>query len=242
MQGQEGHRARLRERYESAGLDGFADHEALELLLTYAIPRKDTKPIAKALIERFGSLGAVFSAPREELQGVHGIGESASVLISLLLPLSRLYYREQADRVRGRQQPGEWADYCRALLMGERYERVYVLALDAGGRLLQKTLISSGDEGEAAFYPRLAVAALLRAGAQAAVLCHNHPDGDARPSLADRQLTEALIPLLAPLGVELVDHIIVTDTAAFSFRKSGLIGGKTHGAQEKEKGPHHVAD
>ena len=242
VQGQEGHRARLRERYESAGLDGFADHEALELLLTYAIPRKDTKPIAKALIERFGSLGAVFSAPREELQGVHGIGESASVLISLLLPLSRLYYREQADRVRGRQQPGEWADYCRALLMGERYERVYVLALDAGGRLLQKTLISSGDEGEAAFYPRLAVAALLRAGAQAAVLCHNHPDGDARPSLADRQLTEALIPLLAPLGVDLVDHIIITDTAAFSFRQSGLIGGRTHGAQEKEKRPHHVAD
>ena len=161
---------------------------------------------------------------------------------SLLLPLSRLYYRERADRGQGGQQPGDWMEYCRALLMGERYERVYVLALDAGGRLLQKTLISSGDEGEAAFYPRLAVAALLRSGAQATVLCHNHPDGDARPSLADRQLTEALIPLLVPLGVDLIDHIIITDTAAFSFRQSGLIGGRTHGAQEKEKRPHHVAD
>ena len=238
MQDHEGHRLRLRERFASAGLDSFAQHEALELLLTYAIPRKDTKPIAKALIGRFGSVGGVLCAPYEELRCVPGIGDSAATLISLLLPLSRLYYREQADRAQSRPAAGEWAEYCRTLLMGERYEKVYVLALDGKGGLIQKTLISSGDEGEAAFYPRLAVAALLRAGAQGAVLCHNHPDGDARPSLADRQLTEALIPLLKSLGIELLDHIIVTDTAAFSFAQGGLTGGNGHGAQEK-KGTHH---
>ena len=239
MQDHEGHRLRLRERFESSGLDSFAQHEALELLLTYAIPRKDTKPIAKALIGRFGSVGGVLCAPYEELRCVPGIGGSAATLISLLLPLSRLYYREQADRAQSRPAAGEWAEYCRTLLMGERYEKVYVLALDGKGGLIQKTLISSGDEGEAAFYPRLAVAALLRAGAQGAVLCHNHPDGDARPSLADRQLTEALIPLLKSLGIELLDHIIVTDTAAFSFTQGGLTGGNWHGTEEKKKGTHH---
>ena len=238
MEEHEGHRLRLRERFVSAGLDGFAQHEALELLLTYAIPRKDTKPIAKALIGHFGSVGGVLCAPYEELRCVPGIGGSAAAMISLILPLSRLYYREQADRAQSRPLAGEWAEYCRTLLMGERFEKVYVLALDGKGSLIQKTLISSGDEGEAAFYPRLAVAALLRAGAQTAVLCHNHPDGDARPSLADRQLTEALIPLLKSLGIELLDHIIVTDMAAFSFAQGGLTGGNGHGAQEK-KGTHH---
>lgn len=242
MQGHEGHRLRLRERYESAGMDSFAPHEVLELLLTYAIPRRDTKPIAKELLERFGSIGSVLSAPMEDLRCVSGIGSNAAVLISLMLPLSRLYYREQSEKAQSRQRTGDWTEYCRTLLMGERFERVYVLSLDAEGALIHRALISSGDEGETAFYPRLAVAALLRAGAQGAVLCHNHPDGDARPSLADRQLTQALIPLLAPLSIELIDHVIVTDNAAFSFRKSGLIGGENHGAQEKKKRTDHVVD
>lgn len=243
MQGHEGHRKRLRERFESAGLEAFAPHEALELLLTYAIPRRDTKPIARALLDRFGNLGAVLGASPEELRAVEGIGDHAATLITLMLPLMRLYGREQAQKAKEQPLAQSWMDYCRSLLMGERYERVYVLALDAKGVLINKTLISSGDEGEAAFYPRLAVAALLRCGAQGAVLCHNHPDGDVRPSLADRQLTQALIPLLAPLGIDLLDHIIVSDTAAFSFAQSGLIkGGSTYGTQEKKTGTYHDAD
>lgn len=222
MQGGEGHRKRLRERFADAGLDGFADHEALELLLTYAIPRKDTKPLAKELLSRFGSVGAVLSAPLDELKIVPGIGESAATLISLLLPLLRRYLRERADRAQSQPGRADWAAYCRALLMGERREQVWVLALDAKGALLSKTQISSGDEGEAAFYPRLAVAALLRAGAQKAVLCHNHPDGAAGPSRADSELTRALEALLSVLGIELEDHIIVTDTAAFSMKRGRL--------------------
>ncbi len=224
MEGGEGHRQRLRERYFSAGLDGFAEHEALELLLTYAIPRRDTKPPAKALLERFGSVGAVLSAPREELSAVPGIGPSAAALISMLLPLLRRYLREQAGRARADGQT-DWCALCRALLMGEKREQVWVLALDARGALLTQTQIASGDEGETAFYPRLAVAALLRAGAQKAILCHNHPDGEAAPSEADRQLTRALQGLLAALQIELYDHIIVTDTAAFSFRLGGCLEG-----------------
>lgn len=241
MQGGEGHRKRLRERYARAGLDGFADHEALELLLTYAIPRKDTKGLAKALLERLGSLGAVLSAPLEELKSFPGIGESAATLISLLLPLSRRYLREREEKERGGGAEPDWAAYCRALLMGERREQVWVLALDASGALIGKTLISQGDEGEAAFYPRLAVAALLRAGAHSAVLCHNHPDGPAEPSRADRELTRALSALLSALGIALSDHIIVTDTAAFSFRQGGLMEGEDHHGKTQKKEPHRGA-
>ena len=107
--------------------------------------------------------------------------------------------------------------------MGEPYERLYVLALNTKNGLLNKSLISSGDEGETAVYPRLIVAALLRAGAAGAILCHNHPDGDAQPSAADISITKALQALLQPLSISLRDHIIVTDVSSYSFAQHGLI-------------------
>lgn len=223
MQGNEGHRQRLRDRFDRAGLEGFAAHEALELLLFFAIPRRDTKPIAKALIDRFGSISKVFKASKEDLCAVSGIGQSAAGLISLLLPLMRLYAQDQASEALCLGDLESRLNYCSSLFAGEMYEHLYVLALDARSSLLAKTLISSGDEGETAVYPRLIVAALLRAGAKGAILCHNHPDGDERPSSADVQLTKALQALLHPLGIHLMDHVIVTDKAPYSFARHGLI-------------------
>ncbi|NLC32191.1 MAG: DNA repair protein RadC [Clostridiales bacterium] len=223
MQDYLGHRQRLRERFDKTGLDGFAPYEALELLLCYAIPRRDVKPIAKALLARFGSISRVLSASKEDLCEVSGIGPSAASLITLMLPLMRLYGKDQAEQTLRLGSLKGRLDYCRAMLVGETYEHLYVLALDAKDSLLLKTLISRGDEGETAVYPRLIVAALLRAGAKGAILCHNHPDGDAEPSRADIAMTGALQALLAPLGIVLRDHVIVTNNAYYSFAQNRLI-------------------
>ncbi|MHC1786639.1 MAG: RadC family protein [Christensenellales bacterium] len=218
-----GHRQRLRERFARAGLEGFAAHEALELLLCYAIPRRDTKPLAYQLLARFGSLQGVLHASPQDLQAVPGIGENAATLLCLMLPLFRMCQQGSREETPRLQDTRAAAQYCRGLMIGRRYEQLYVLALDPGGKLLLETLISSGDEGETAVYPRLIVAALLRAGAAGAVLCHNHPGGAAQPSVADKEMTQALHALLLPLHIRLVDHVIVAGELVFSFRESGLI-------------------
>ena len=223
MEEHTGHRQRLRERFARAGLAGFAPHEVLELLLTYAIPRRDTKPLARALLQRFGSLPGVLHASAQELSGVQGIGQNAATLITLMLPLFQQYQLSQQQESPLLTTAEARLRYCTALMVGERYERLYALALDAKGRLLHRALISTGDEGETAVYPRLIVAALLSAGASGAVLCHNHPDGEARPSAADVQMTKALAALLRPLSIRLVDHMITAGSAAFSFQQNGLL-------------------
>lgn len=223
MEGHAGHRQRLRQRFRQAGIAGFAPHEALELLLCYAIPRRDTKPIAKALIQRFGSFHQVLNAGVEELESVPGVGEQAAVLLSMMLPLGRLYQQSLLDAPQKLEGEAQRLAYCRALLHGERYEKLYVLALDHQGGLLSRTLISSGDEGETAVYPRLIVAALLRVGAAAALLCHNHPGAEAKPSGADVQMTGALMKLLEPLQMRLEDHIIISGGQSFSMKSAGLL-------------------
>ncbi|HSK69424.1 MAG TPA: DNA repair protein RadC [Candidatus Limnocylindria bacterium] len=218
-----GHRARLRERFERAGLDGFAPHEALELLLTYAIPRRDVNPLAHRLLERFGSLSRVLEASPGELRAVEGVGENAAALISVLLPLLRMYRGELA--LRARDAAGEESPLARAkaLLMGETVERFLMFALDARGRVITHAFVSSGDDAETAVYPRLIARELLRVGAFSCVLAHNHPSGLARPSRADVDMTTALQAALEPLGIRLHDHIVVAGDEAFSFRQGGLL-------------------
>ncbi|NLD34068.1 MAG: DNA repair protein RadC [Clostridiales bacterium] len=223
MEEHAGHRQRLRDRYARAGFDGFAPHEVLELLLTYAIPRRDTKPIARALLGRFGSIAGVLAADKQELMAVNGIGEHAATLLGMLVPLMRVYQQSQQAQMPDLSTPDLRMAYCRALLMGERYERLYVLALDTKGYLLLKSLISAGDEGETAVYPRLIVSALLRAGAAGAVLCHNHPDGNSAPSRADIEMTKALAHMLRPLGIALHDHLIVGADSCLSLAAQGLM-------------------
>ena len=223
MENHLGHRERLRQRFERAGIEGFAPHEAVELLLTFAIPRKDVKPIAHDLLRRFGSPHALLQAPREELLAVPGIGDSAATLLTLLLPLYRRYQESLLALGEDLSTDAALAARCMALFVGERLEKLYVLSLDPKGRLLHTELISSGDEGETAVYPRLIAAALLRSGAHSAVLCHNHPDGDPQPSRADIQLTAALKQMLAPLSIRLRDHVVVAGERHTSLRAAGLL-------------------
>ena len=219
-----GHRERIRERFDrDSGMDSFAPHEALEFLLTYAIPRKDTNPIAHRLIEHFGSLHAVLEAPADELAQVPEIGKRTAQLIAMMLPLFRLY---ENDRLKARvclDSHRAVRDYCWALFRGVTVEKFYLISLDSQLKLIDARLIAEGTLGEVPVYPREVIAQLLRVNAAGAVLTHNHPGQRAEPSDADIRLTGQLARLMAELGVTLYDHVIVGSDGTCSLAQKGLI-------------------
>ena len=228
----EGHRARLRERFVRAGLDAFAPHEVLELLLTYAIPRRDTKPIAYALMNRFGSLHAVLQASPEELMLVNGVGETAASLLSMMMPLFRAYRRSLEDEAPVVKNQLQCVRYCESLFEGERFEKFYVICLDAQMRRINTVLISTGDVAEVRVYARHIVSALSQCNAMGAIITHNHPGGTAMPSAEDIMLTNNVGQLLDGIGVRLYDHLIVAPQETFSFRSGGLLGEETGAATQ----------
>ena len=213
----EGHRIRLRERFMKSGLAGFHDHEILELLLTYAIPRKDVKPIAKDLLKKFGNnLASVFDAPVEALQReVDGIGPTAAVLIGLV---PRLFDSYQSSRWVRQETFGSTQSavaYLRARLGTERNEVFCVLALDSQNRLIAVEQIQRGSVNRTAVFPRQVVEASLKHRATAVILAHNHPGGSPLPSAADRQLTRRLKKILDDLDIVVHDHIIIAGNDQF---------------------------
>ncbi len=219
----EGHRQRKKEQFREHGLDAFADHEALELLLYYAIPRQDTNPIAHRLIERFGSLEGVFSAPAYELQKVEGVGENAATLIRLLFPLCRRV-RTSGGRheviFNTRENIGA---YFIELFLGERREVFYEACLDAKGKLLACYRLAEGSPDQVTVNMRRVVENALNANASLVVLSHNHPSGVALPSKEDNQTTLQIKRALADIGVQLVDHVIVADGDFVCLRDNGLL-------------------
>ena len=223
-----GHRERMRERFErDSGMDSFAPHEALELLLTYAIPRKDTNPIAHRLIERFGSLHAVLEAPADELTAVPEIGQRAAQLISMMLPLFRLY---ENDRLKPRVTLDNFRllrDYCGALYHGVTVEKFYLLSLDSRLKLIDARVIAEGTLDEVPVYPREIIAALLRLNAAGAVISHNHPGQTCAPSEADTRLTRRLRRVLDEIGITLHDHVIVGTDGTYSFAQAGTLNPDT---------------
>lgn len=223
MDHHDGHRERLRERYLRMGLDAFGEHEVLELLLTYAIPRRDTKPIAYALLDRFGSLHRVLQATQQELMKTPGIGDSAAVFINMMVPLFRAYRRSVEAENPEMKNQDQSVRYCEGLFEGERYEKFYVICLDAQMRRVNTVLISSGDIAEVRVYARHVLSALSQCDAMGAVITHNHPSGTAQPSIEDIQLTNGIAALLDGVGIKLYDHLIVAPNETFSFRRGGLI-------------------
>ena len=205
----DGHRARKKEQFRTHGLDAFADHEVLELLLYYAVPRQDTNPIAHRLMKKFGSLDAVFSADCEALAQVEGMGENAATLLTLIYPLLR--------RIRAASGAHE------TVLSGEKEEKLYEACLDAKGRLLACQLIAEGTNDSVQLSIRRIVENAIRCGASSVVLSHNHPSGVALPSPDDNAATLSAFDALRTVGVELADHIIVADDDFVSLRHNGLL-------------------
>lgn len=219
----DGHRERMRERFFAQGLEGFAPHEALELLLTYAIPRVNTNPIAHDLINHFGSFHRVLEAHPKELMQVKGIGPQAAVFLSMLLPVFKLY---QQDMFR----PGVKLDiyqqltaYCSSLFLGATEEQLYVLCFDAQLKLLAAELITRGTPDEILLVPRQVVQALLRHHAVGAVLTHNHPGGSLFPSQEDVNITIRIRDVLEGMGIRLYDHVLIAGEENFSFHRNGYL-------------------
>lgn len=221
----EGHRERLRQRYKKSGLAGFMPHEVLELLLTYAIPRIDTKPLANQLIDSFGSLGAVLEASPAELQQVEGIGPSAATLISMLVPLMQLYEQEKLLPRHRLKVYADLAAYCRTLYLGVNVERFYVLCLDTKLTLLSSVLISQGTPSEVSVQPRVILQELVRQNATGAVISHNHPSGSLQPSQEDIDITLEIQKVLNAAGIRLYDHVLISGSRDYSFNAHHLLDG-----------------
>ncbi len=220
-----GHRERLRRRFDQEGLGGFAPHEALELLLTYAIPRIDTNGLAHALIRRFGSLGAVLEASKEDLTQVEGIGPRAAALIAMMVPLLRMYEQEKLQPRLWLGNYGELAAYCRTLFLGVGVEQFYVLSLDAKLNLIAAARLSQGTPSEVSVQPRQVVQELIRRNAVGAVLCHNHPSGSVLPSREDVRITQEIGHILESMGMRLYDHIVISGNKDYSFNAHQLLDG-----------------
>ena len=221
----DGHRERMRKRYIEQGLDGFAPHEMLELLLTFAIPRVNTNPIAHRLLDRFGSLHKVLEANPRELMQVSGIGAQAATLISMLLPLFRQYQLDQQKPLPLLETYQQMTEYCKALFLGTADERLYLLCLDSKLRLQATELIASGTPAAVQLAPRQMVEALLRHHATGAVITHNHPGGSLVPSQEDVDITVQMQMILQGMDIRLYDHILIAGGKDFSFHRNGYLDG-----------------
>lgn len=219
----DGHRTRMRDRFRKEGLEGFQDHEALELLLFYARARGNMNPLAHELLDSFGSLKGVLEARPEQLMSVKGVGEETATLLSLIVPLFRKYQeglcaekKLLCNRVAAEQ-------YCSALLAGLRTERLYVISVSTAMAVLGQRAVGEGRLNEVNAYPRLVVETALNYNAYGVVLCHNHPGGIAEPSQDDVAVTQNIEAVLKHLGIRLIDHIIVAGSETCSMSLHGLL-------------------
>ena len=227
-----GHREKMRARFiRDKGFENFEDHQILELLLYYANTRSDTNPLAHELLDRFGSLKGVLEARPEQLMTVHGIGQQQATLISMVVPLTRVWHRcamTVPDRI-GNSREAE--DYCLSILAGERTERFHVVSLNAKCNVLGRRKISEGSLSEVSAYPRMVLETALNYNAHSVLLCHNHPGGTCAPSPEDIASTLQLQRLLNGVGILLLDHIIVAGDRTYSMIQHGDIDYRMRGSR-----------
>jgi DNA repair protein RadC len=218
-----GHRERLRQRFLEAGSDAVADYELLELILFGAIPRRDLKPLAKELIETFGSFAEVIAAPRQRLGKIKGLGD---VAIAELKVVHAAASRLARDQVKQRPVLSSWShvlDYCRMAQAFADKEQFRVLFLDKRNKLIADEVQQVGTVDHTPVYPREVVKRALELSATALILVHNHPGGDPTPSRADIEMTRVIVEVAKPLGIAVHDHIIVGKEGHASLKGLKLI-------------------
>lgn len=214
----QGHRQRLKRKFIENGFDVFEPHQALEMYLFYAIPRKDTNPIAHRLLDRYLTIGGVCDAPIDELQKDFGLSESAAVFLKMLPEMSRLYNESKltkdyiADETLG--------DVFKAKFIGRTSEAVALMLADAKGKMIFFDIIAKGSLNSTDMPIRRIVDLSLRHNAKCAYIAHNHPSGSALPSRSDIEATKLIYETLLNVGVMLADHFIVTDEDYISLRDS----------------------
>ena len=219
----EGHRRRLRARLLTAGPDSVADHELMELVLFLALPRRDTKPIARALLARFGSFANAIAAPLPELRSVDGMGEAGAAALKTVQAAALRLMRSE---MQNRPVLSNWdalMGYLNAQVARERVEQFRILFLDGKNRLLGDEVQARGTVNHTPVYPREVAKRALQLHATALILVHNHPSGDPTPSRADIEMTGEIKRAIGTLGVVLHDHIIVGNGTWLSLKNEGLL-------------------
>jgi DNA repair protein RadC len=218
-----GHRERLRERFHNTGPDALSDYELLELALFRAIPRQDTKPIAKELLKKFGSFAEVIHAPEARLREVAGIGDASVTQLKLLAAAANRAAKGEIKRSVALSSWNDVIDYCRTSMAFSDKEQFRLLFLDKRNQLIADEIQQTGTVDHTPVYPREVIKRALELSATALILVHNHPSGDPTPSQADIQMTKAIVDIASPLGISVHDHIIVGKGGHASMKGMRLI-------------------
>jgi DNA repair protein RadC len=219
------HRKRLRERFRKGRGEGIHDYELLELLLTYAIPRRDVKPYAKNLIRHFGTLGGVLDAGPEELEEVLHIGPISSTLIRLVKKLNEAYFAEKMMTRDALSSPQAVLDFARVKMAGLPHEAFMVIFLKTKNKVLDYNVIQEGTVDRAVIYPRRIVEEAIGRHAASVILVHNHPSGHSEPSPEDRELTRSIVEAARTIDLRVLDHVIVGKEGHFSFVENHIFPG-----------------
>lgn len=218
-----GHRDRLRKKVLTFGPDMLQDYELLEFLLTFAIPRKDVKPLAKELIEIFGSFADVIDASPEELKRIKGIKDNAAALIAAVRGSA---VRLAKNRISSGPVIKDWDSlikYCKIDMGQKKTECLRIIFLDSRSRLIKDEIVQKGSVSQTPVYPREIARRALELGASSIVMVHNHPAGDLRPSKNDIVMTKAVLNALEALEIALIDHLIISKTGHISFKACGYL-------------------
>lgn len=217
-----GHRQRLKNRYMESGFSSFSDHEVLELIFFYAIPRRDTKPMAKQLLADFGSLQAVFEASPEDLMRIGKVSENVAILFSLMLKTYEVYLAQEDTKIVFKS-PDVVSRYLKKFFVNEKRECFYLVCLDQNKKLINTLMVSEGSTNEIQIYIRNIFEVVIKTNATNVILVHNHPSGECVPSKSDIMTTNEIIKSLELVSVKVVDHIIMTKDDYYSFAKNKII-------------------
>jgi DNA repair protein RadC len=218
-----GHRQRLRSRFLKGGAAALQDYELLELLLTFAIPYSDVKPLAKNLIAHFGSFTQVLDASPQDLMELTGLKEYSAVLINLVKACSEYYLKEEALKRQPIHSLDALVAYCRTAMGGLKDEQFRVLFLNSQNEITAEEIVQEGTVDQTVVYPRKVLELALKHKATALILVHNHPSGTLKPSAADRELTRALVKAAKTINLTVHDHLIVSRQGYFSLAEHNLL-------------------
>lgn len=216
-----GHRQRLRERFARHGFDGFHDYEVLELLLTYAIPRADVKPIAKHLLQMFGTLAGVFDASVTELTQVKGLGEKGALFLTLIRQAELRYLASDLPGRSVYDRPEKVKAHLRMVVQGRGMECFGAVFTDQQHRHISTQIMFEGTVDRTAVYPRNLIKRALELDAKGMILFHNHPGGTKQASREDVDLTTRMADACSPLDIKILDHFLIAGIEVLSFKEQG---------------------
>lgn len=219
----EGHRNRIKERYMEEGLDSFSDHEIIELLLFYCIPKRDTNELAHRMVKEYGTLHDLLEADPRDIARRCKVSLNTATLISLAAPLSRRYLKQKWGNRPIVNSSTLAGNYALSLFAGRIYECFFIICLDSQNHVNHAALVHEGTINEAPVYPRVIVETALRHKANSIILAHNHPGGSLKASNADIDVTRKICQAMKPISISVVDHIIVAGDRYISFAEQGLL-------------------